>query len=83
MEYTRIALRGEKNRVALAPKKEDMMKTPEPFTYDTTTDIQLTEYPQSYWDFATPNQRILLAQIEMWKKKYVDLQKYVESLERS
>jgi hypothetical protein len=58
------------------------MKTPEPFIFDPTTDIQLTEYPQSYWDFATPNQRVLLAQMEMWKKKYVESQKHVKKLER-
>lgn len=57
-----------------------MENTREPFTYDITEDIQLTEYPQSYWDLATPNQRVLLAQMEMWKKKFVESQVEIEEL---
>ena len=57
-----------------------MENTREPFSHDITEVVQLTEYPQSYWDLSTPSQRVLLAQMEMWKKKCVESQVEIQEL---
>ena len=57
-----------------------MENTREPFSHDITEVVQLTEYPQSYWDLSTPSQRVLLAQMEMWKKKFVESQVEIQEL---